>query len=527
MAIASNVSKGSKAPKVSFKKVATTNPESTDSGLVALLLIGVLIWVVTRLCVRVGVGAPDFSYTLDDPFIHLRMAQQIASGHYGINAGEFSSPSSSILWPFLLTPTIRTPFAVLAPLYINVACVMGLVMVGFGAFGMRTFGALKVLALLLFTNAVGLIFTGMEHCLQVLLSVGCAWGAVAMIRTKRVSPWLLVALVLGPLVRYENLGITVPVAVLLFAYGHRRKAGLVLGLVALGVGGFSLFLHSLGLGWLPNSVEAKSGVWYLTSTYNWSHSQIQVLFQAALVVAIFFAYRKTPSIGLVALAAGGVHFALGRYGWYERYECYMNGFLLALLLQSTEKILTWPVRAWALMASGLVVCAAGYKAGRIYFERARLVPADAQDISTQQLEMHRFVTEYWKAPVGVNDLGWVSYDNPNFVLDLWGLGSSDALQHRLQHNGTAWMNPVCQEHGVKLCMVYEYWFDKLPSNWVRVARMRRGSDRGGVVSFFATDPKAAAEIRNDLTAFAPSLNGRSVLEFDGLGSGSDSGSAKL
>ena len=43
-------------------------------------------------------------YTLDDPYIHLSLAQQILKGHYGINAGEFSAPSSTILWPFILAP---------------------------------------------------------------------------------------------------------------------------------------------------------------------------------------------------------------------------------------------------------------------------------------------------------------------------------------------------------------------------------------------------------------------------------------
>ena len=45
-----------------------------------------------------------FTYTLDDPYIHLRLAENISQGHYGINPSEYSAPSSSILWPFLLVP---------------------------------------------------------------------------------------------------------------------------------------------------------------------------------------------------------------------------------------------------------------------------------------------------------------------------------------------------------------------------------------------------------------------------------------
>ena len=44
------------------------------------------------------------TYTLDDPYIHLTVGKNILFGNYGINLKEFSSPSSSILFPFLLAP---------------------------------------------------------------------------------------------------------------------------------------------------------------------------------------------------------------------------------------------------------------------------------------------------------------------------------------------------------------------------------------------------------------------------------------
>lgn len=50
-----------------------------------------------------------FTYTLDDPYIHLALAKNIWLGHYGINPGEMSSPSSSLLWPFVLAPFAAIP----------------------------------------------------------------------------------------------------------------------------------------------------------------------------------------------------------------------------------------------------------------------------------------------------------------------------------------------------------------------------------------------------------------------------------
>jgi len=51
-----------------------------------------------------------FEYPLDDTYIHLAMASQIAHGGYGVNAGEYSSAASSALYPLLLTPFPDTSF---------------------------------------------------------------------------------------------------------------------------------------------------------------------------------------------------------------------------------------------------------------------------------------------------------------------------------------------------------------------------------------------------------------------------------
>ena len=58
-------------------------------------------------------------YTLDDPYIHLELAKNIFNGNYGINDYEFSSPSSSILWPFLLSPFSIFSWYEYAPLILN------------------------------------------------------------------------------------------------------------------------------------------------------------------------------------------------------------------------------------------------------------------------------------------------------------------------------------------------------------------------------------------------------------------------
>jgi hypothetical protein len=60
-------------------------------------------------------------YSLDDPYISLSLGQHIAQGEYGINTGEGSSPSSSILYPLLLALFGWTAWQEFVPLLANAA----------------------------------------------------------------------------------------------------------------------------------------------------------------------------------------------------------------------------------------------------------------------------------------------------------------------------------------------------------------------------------------------------------------------
>lgn len=127
-------------------------------------------------------------YALDDPYIHLSLSEQIAHGHYGLNPTEFSAPASSILWPFLLAPFAYFAIHSYMPLVLNV--VFGLFAVYLlakfvarwlprpegNAVASWTVQLLTVLLLIFAANLVSLPFVGMEHVLQVLLAIACAYG---------------------------------------------------------------------------------------------------------------------------------------------------------------------------------------------------------------------------------------------------------------------------------------------------------------------------------------------------------------
>ena len=83
---------------------------------VGFLSIGVFSEIIAILLLNKG----HLVYTLDDPYIHLALAENIINGHYGVNTSEFSAPASSILWPFIIAPFSAFGYGEYFPLLLNI-----------------------------------------------------------------------------------------------------------------------------------------------------------------------------------------------------------------------------------------------------------------------------------------------------------------------------------------------------------------------------------------------------------------------
>src|SRR4030095_8476487 len=231
------------------------------------LLIGLavlaLIVIAEFICILIF-NSGHFIYTLDDPYIHLALAERIRNGHYGINFTEFSAPSSSIIWPFILAPFTNTILEIYTPFIINLISAVGTlfvfwmiveksILIESTKIKTNTI-AVFLLLLLLGTNIVGLIFTGMEHSLQLFFVAIITWGLISETQDQRPRFVLPLAILIAPLVRYEDLAISLAALLYLFLRRYYKlSAFLALGLIVL-VGGFSIFLLNLGLMPLPTSV---------------------------------------------------------------------------------------------------------------------------------------------------------------------------------------------------------------------------------------------------------------------------------
>lgn len=470
-----------------------------------------------------------FTFYTDDPYIHLALAQQIIHGHYGINVGEAASPSSSILWPFLIAPLTLLGAPEYGVLVLNlllgcgVAAMIGAAVAEWPGAVATTSAKLRswfsIGVLLLCANVVVLTFLGMEHMLQVLLAVACALGIVACLRGREIPWWCLAAAAIGPMVRYECLGITFGVALAL--WGQRRwRAAMALAIGAvLPVLGFSIFLHSLGLPWLPTSVMVKSGVAtpgpgaLVAFAKLWLHDNLLGLSESERgpVILLFLiltgvAWQQKERVRRFAVAGAAVavffHMLIGHYGWFTRYEVYVVIFAVLVVMYVVHE---GPRMFFGWYAMGFLAIAAPFLFG------TREVPRGSHEIYAQQYQTHRFFTEFYKGNVGVDDLGVVSFNRTpgQYVLDLYGLGSVEAALHA--NKDAAWLDAITRKHDVGMVVVFPIVFPDRPASWTTLGKTCVTGSMMVVpdpcVVYYATGVTPVAEARTAFEGFMKTLPG--------------------
>jgi hypothetical protein len=321
----------------------------------------VILW---NLCLAKNGG--QFIYTLDDPYIHMAVAKNVAQhGVWGITPYQFSSSSSSPLWTLCLA-LCYVLFGVrdLIPFILNLIFAgLALVLVGISLRG-RLPGwlvCLTLLGLVFFTPLVPLVFSGMEHTLHLFLTLLTVALAARALSEQAPSPalrrGLLVSAFLTSAVRYEGLFLILVLSIL-FACRKRWLDSLLFagaGLLPLVIYGVWSTAH----GWyfLPNPVILKGAEanrlvrYYLEevlvrghpltldsverlapamfiSRIN-AHPPILYLVIASLIVLVFRRGSFWNPVHVTNTAFMGsalLHMQFASTGWFYRYEAYVVAF---------------------------------------------------------------------------------------------------------------------------------------------------------------------------------------------------------
>jgi hypothetical protein len=519
--------------------------EKRVGAAVVMLLLMVIIGITAAI---LALCQGHLLYSLDDPYISLALSDHIAHGHYGINADEPASPSSSILFPFLLAAFAWAPWQDWVPLIVNSAAagVAGLLFAreycrnGIAQMGHLVGATILLVTLCLATNVVGLVFTGLEHSLHLATSLFVVFGLAQALKTGSVPRGLAVAIFLLPLWRFEGMALAGLALAALAIAGHRRTAFVTGLLMCLAIALYMAAMTRLGLPFLPSSVLVKSdlarqtaegttglaALWQTVWANLVNSAGNEEAYPVFLLLAVVLAHPALRRFGRLSgdaewrsfgnellftgVVAGALlaHVLFGAWGWFARYEAYVVAIGMAGALVLWRRVLV------AAMARGTVAVAIGVLGlmfvGQRFLTVEAVTPIASLAMYEQNYQMRRFVVDFSRQPVGVNDIGWVSYRNPNYVLDLWGLGSETA---RLKRAGAdrdpLWLRDLVATRRIGVAMVYDQWFPgQIPEGWRRLATLKSAHRMAApfdTVSVYATSAAAAPAALTALREFGRDL----------------------
>lgn len=478
-----------------------------------------------------------FIYPLDDVYIHMAVAKNFSQNWvWGVTKYGFSSVSSSLLWPFLIALVFKI-FGVgdFFPLVMNLLLVVPFAIVLdkiLRQWGVSQIGSFVVIILIvLVTPAVYLVSSGMEHFLQAIVSLLFVNYAVEYLSSENPEKSLVRKIVLvsslGMLVRYEFFLLIGIWCFLAIARGRRKD---VFKMVAIPSAIPVIYgIISLFYGWLPlpSSVLVKGGAKFLSLLTIASSEWFQLLLAStALVMLIILVWcvlgfllamrrvlwEKSSLWGFLSGSAIIVHLLTA--GISLRYEAYLFpiGILsIVIMWQDLKKIVTnLAHNTLARICVGVVLSTALGLSYPRFKEGNILEVISCQNIYHQQYQMARFLKLYYDGePVGINDIGAISYYTNCRILDFAKIASVDMLKYLLVNKRKELeadeMELFARMHNVKIALIYEIWFPNVPRNWVKVALWRIpnnqvcASDR---VTFFATDSISARKLAENVVKYS-------------------------
>lgn len=507
-------------------------------GVAALLIGPSTTWLI-----RAGTAlAGQFTYPLDDTYIHLAIARRlIENGVWGINTSVSTSASSSPLWTLLVAAAgaIGVPLDY-APLVLSLLAAIGWVAAVDALLsdaGMRPLVrglALMVLAVAGLVSALTVM--GMEHTLHAAL---CLWFLMAVRRwdlARWRTPLLVLAAVL-PLVRFEALALVFAAAVWRWRSSWRDAAAIAAAAIA-PLALFSAVSLASGWLWLPNSVLTKLagvGTRRPGDTFGWERLaegwerlwELQPLVFAllALLVAGSLSRRLTREAVLVAVAVAA-HVAIMPESPLERYEGYLVSMVLIAVASGLHQAI---VTSWrggtrrqdiALAIAGLLVVISLYP---LYLHARHVhdtLPVAMRNIAEQPRQTARFVREVLQVPgpVVVIDIGLVAYAGGREVIDFMGLGDTAiARRHLAGTMDRAALQAHAAAAGAGVAIMSEAWMQIMlrdarpPDGWRPIGRWTIADNvvcGDAMVTLFATRPEVEAALRRDFQAFAATLPAR-------------------
>jgi hypothetical protein len=519
--------------------------------LVLLLVLAVLfapLYLIEHHVMKVTGGI--FMYPLDDTFIHMAVAKDIAlHGNWGVSGNEFQSASSSPLYTVILAALFKLfSGRMILPFLINLVAGAALLVVIRKWLAKENIPAvwqlLILLAVVFLTPLSILIMTGMEHTLQCLFSFLFVFHFSDWAGKKEKEadgrwqvPWPLYMYgMLVSSIRYEGLFL-VGTACLILLFKRKIGQAFLLGfLSALPVIVFGAYSIAHGSYFLPNSVLIKSGgpqfsvggmLLFLTDVIlprmTISLDGISTVAAQRLLIILplsyIFFYRQLRQDGhyryilIFLMVATLLQDTLASTGWFYRYEAYlilMSVTILFVLGYKYRSALAESLKKASVVKWCLVIVLFLPLFGRS-LAAFRKASQACVNIYEQQYQMAMFLHKYYDQDVvGVNDIGAVSFFKQKNNLDLWGLADIKVARSKRNNYWTPpFLDSLSRAENVRLAIVFDSWFsDSLLARWSKVATWTIPNNvicGDSTVSFYTIDKNNGDDLRKNLVEYQSSL----------------------
>ena len=447
-----------------------------DLLLLAASLLTLVLYLTRERAIAGAAGFP-----LDDSWIHLHFARNIAEGAgFSYNPHHPVAGSTAPLWTLLLGAAARLAGAsLLTAKVVGVATTISaafLLRRAALAWGLDGPAALTVAVLFLWAGPVAWgALSGMEVSLAALLVSG---ALLAQARDR--SATVAILLSLAVLARPEAV-ILIPLFVLAGPITVRRVA-LFAVVAAVLLTPFVLFsLVTVGspipstasakiegglVGWLRGVHEAAFRTWiarpreFLAAWFSWLFRTHWLLPLAVLPGVVLVWRRKgwalaAPALALIVHPLAMALIAPYRDPGFQEGRYSMHLLPLALLVLAVSVAHVTPARRSVLLAAALAVAV-------ILLPRASIQYAwGVQNINAMQVHLGRWLATHVArdAQLAVNDIGAIAYFSRRPVIDLMGLVTPEILPYR--RRGEPGVIEYVQETCPDYVVVFPAWFPQL------------------------------------------------------------------
>lgn len=432
-------------------------------------------------------GINNFHYSLDDPYIHLEIANNIVEhSNYGINSNEFTSPSSSPLWTILIALSIKI-FGnnELIPLYLNILFALLAIFV-LNRLNDSIYYKILLTFALLVASIPGLIVNGMEHTLHISLFVFLFFKINSNLESKssNLSPTIIILTFLLPLIRYEYIFFSFIISSILI-FKKNYKEAITLGMISLiGIFVFGFFAVSNGGTFIPTSILLKSDIdsnslfqiihrfgykWIL----NLSGTPELILILFSMI--ILYAVNRSTKYKFHILSYSFLllfHSYFAKFGWLYRYEAYLiiTGLVIIILnLIENKSILKNIGKTLALVLFFVFSIIFVYRMVEVNTESKKAI----SKLNIQQYQMAKFVKQYYNSKsVACNDIGAIAYYSDSYIIDLFGLGNNAVTYAKINKLPLqkVYINEL-ESNNCELIIIYKNWFvgpNSLPDGYIEI-----------------------------------------------------------